>query len=197
MYSAIRCCCWSSSTGWWWWRQNQLQDVENIFFMLSRTNRGYQFQDSILIIIIRGRVPQLWHTPRGSLFDDVTVMSWTKTWLGADSDLLFWKLNLEGKSEEKAGMSVGLRERERERRSLCDDRERERRAKEEEKESKRSRGERAASGQIQLSTFKFQLSSSNNPFRFWGFFWKKGIHPCFPCPWAGVQDFLFFININI
>jgi hypothetical protein len=59
---------------------------------------------------------------------------------------------LEGKSEEKAGMSVGLRERERERRSFCDDRERERRAKEEEKESKRSRGERAACGQIQVPT---------------------------------------------
>ena len=143
--------------------------------MLSRTNRGYQFQDTILIIIIRGRVPQLWHTPRCSLLDDVGVMSWTKTWLGADSDLLFWKLNLEGKSEEKAGMSVGLREREREREESQRRRERE--------QAKQRRKSRVWSD-----------SSFNNPFRFWGFFWKKGIHPCFPCPWAGafLTFFLYY-----
>jgi len=162
------------------------------------TNRGYQFQDSILIIIIRGRVPQLWHTPRGSLLDDVAVMSWTKTWLGADSDLLFWKLNSEGKSKEKAGMSAGLRERERERGGRFVIKKRER------KESRRREREQAKQ---RRKSRVWSDSSFNKPFRFWGFLWKKGIHPClhtsFPYPWAGAFKtswtdwrWIFFVQTN-
>jgi hypothetical protein len=81
---------------------------------------------------------------------------------------------LEGKSEEKAGMSVGLRERERERGSRFVMKEREKG----EPKKKRKRASEAEEKEPRLVRIKFQLSTFNlqQPFPFFRLLLKER-HP--------------------